>query len=569
MTFANKQVLWALMIILPALVAFFWWALRERRRLMTQFIQARLLSGLTSGVSPERQKLRFALIISAIILLIVALARPQWGFTWEESKQKGLDIVVAIDTSKSMLAEDIAPNRLQRAKLAALDLMQQARADRLGLVAFAGGAFLQCPLTIDDNAFRQSVEALDVNIIPQGGTALAEAINTALTAFKEGDNFKVLVLFTDGEDNDENALEAARAAAKAGMKIFTIGIGTAEGELLRFKDAKGNTDYIRDDQGNVVKSRLNETLLQQIAGATSGGFYLPLRGAKTIDTLYEKGLAPLPKSEGQEKLVKEMRDRYYWPLAAAVLLLLLEVLLPDYRRTKTSSAFTARAATIALLTTMLAMAFATASARATPATAFKDYRNGNFTNALTEYERLISIAAKEQKPADPRLDFNAGAAAYQATNYPAALQHFNAVLTARDVKLQAKAYYNLGNVHYRLGQQAQDLDKLETAWKDAAQQYQHALALEKTDADAAFNLALVEDRLKQIAALRELAQQAKAAADAATRQRNYAQALQIMEQLKQQAPIVAQPFEAFTEKLKQINEIAHPHPETVPPAPRI
>lgn len=146
---------------------------------------------------------------------------------------------MAIDTSKSMLAEDIAPNRLARAKLAALDLMQQAKSDRLGLVAFAGGAFLQCPLTIDDNAFRQSVEALDVNIIPQGGTAVAEAVTTALTAFKEGDNFKVLVLFTDGEDNDENAVSAAQAAAKEGMKIFTIGIGTAEGELLRVKDAKG------------------------------------------------------------------------------------------------------------------------------------------------------------------------------------------------------------------------------------------------------------------------------------------------------------------------------------------
>src|SRR5204863_10043701 len=166
-----------------------------------------------------------------------------------ETRQRGLDIVVAIDTSKSMLAEDITPNRLARAKLAALDLMQQAKSDRLGLLAFAGSAFLQCPLTIDDNAFRQSVESLDVNIIPQGGTALAEAINTALTAFKEGENFKVLVLFTDGEDNDEGALAAAEAAAKEGMKIFTIGVGTAEGELLRMKDAKGRTDYIRDDQG--------------------------------------------------------------------------------------------------------------------------------------------------------------------------------------------------------------------------------------------------------------------------------------------------------------------------------
>lgn len=272
MNFAHPNILWLLLVLPAALVVFFWWAWRERQRAMTQFIQARLLPGLISGVSPARQKFRFTCIIAAVTLLLVALARPQWGFSWEETKVRGLDIVVAIDTSKSMLAEDITPNRLARAKLAALDLMQQARSDRLGLVAFAGGAFLQCPLTIDDNAFRQSVEALDVNIIPQGGTALAEAIKTALDAYKEGENFKVLVILTDGEDNDENALAAAESAAKEGMKIFTIGIGTTEGELLRVKDAKGRIDYIRDEQGNVVKSRLNEGLLQQIAGATEGGF---------------------------------------------------------------------------------------------------------------------------------------------------------------------------------------------------------------------------------------------------------------------------------------------------------
>ena len=184
MTFAHPHLLWLLLVVPPALLAFFWWSGRARQRLLTQFIQARLLPGLTVGISPVRQRIRVSGLVLAVVCLILALARPQWGFDWEEVKQRGLDIVVAIDTSKSMLAEDIAPNRLARAKLAALELMQRAEADRLGLVAFAGTAFLQCPLTIDDAAFRQSVEALDVNITPQGGTALAEAITTALTAYK-------------------------------------------------------------------------------------------------------------------------------------------------------------------------------------------------------------------------------------------------------------------------------------------------------------------------------------------------------------------------------------------------
>src|SRR6266436_2180847 len=239
MRFAHPQVLWLLAVFPPLMLAFFWWSWRKRQQLVTQFIQARLLPALTVGISPVRLKLRLASVVLAVICLILALARPQWGFDWEPAKQRGLDIIVAIDTSKSMLAEDIAPNRLTRAKLAALDLMQQARADRLGLVAFAGSAFLQCPLTFDDGAFRQSVEALDVNIIPQGGTAIAEAINTALAAFKEGDNYKTLVLFTDGEDQDSGALEAAQKASDAGLHIFTVGIGTTEGELLRIRDGKG------------------------------------------------------------------------------------------------------------------------------------------------------------------------------------------------------------------------------------------------------------------------------------------------------------------------------------------
>jgi len=564
MNFAHGHVLWLLAIIPPLLIVFFWWAWRERQRLMTQFIQARLLPGLISGLSPARQKLRFALITVAVTLLLVALARPQWGFTWEESKQKGLDIVVAIDTSKSMLAEDIAPNRLQRAKLAALDLMQQAQSDRLGLVAFAGGAFLQCPLTIDDNAFKQSVETLDVNIIPQGGTAVAEAINTALGAFKEGDNFKVLVLFTDGEDNDENAVAAAEAAAKEGMKIFTIGIGTAEGELLRVKDAKGRTDYIRDDEGNVVKSRLNETLLQQIAGASDGGFYLPMRGAKTIDTLYEKGLAPLPKSEGQEKLIKRMHERYHWPLGIAIVLLLVEMLMPERSKRKTSNAQHSTsnvqsATAIAFLT----LAIMSQNTNASPAGALKDFNSGNFTNALTEYERLLSEQSAKQKPEDPRLHFNAGTAAYRATNYSIAIQHFNSVLTAKDIKLQQSAYYNLGNTHFRLGGQAEDLDKLEEAWKEAIKHFENAVALDKTDENAAFNLAFVREGIEQIKQFREAMRRAKSDADSAVRQKNYRRAVEIMDALMQNQ-IAAKQFEEFTKKLKDIDGIANPSQSAVP-----
>lgn len=559
MNFAHKPILWLLLVFLPVLSVFFWWALRVRQRLMTQFIEARLLPGLISGVSTARMKFRFACLAVAVSLLIVALARPQWGFTWEERKVRGLDIVVAIDTSKSMLAEDITPNRLQRAKLAALDLMQQAKSDRLGLVAFAGGAFLQCPLTIDDNAFRQSVEAIDVNIIPQGGTALAEAIQTALTAYKEGDNFKVLVLFTDGEDNDEGALEAAQEAVQAGMKIFTVGVGTAAGEILRVKDAKGRTEYIRDAGGNAVKSRLNENLLREIAGATEGG-YLQLSGTKTMDTLYATGLAPLPKSEGQEKLVKHYFERYHWPLGAAIVLLLFEILLPERGRTKAPKVQSAKCKVEAVAAAAaLALAVLPMVGEASPASALKNYEAGKFELALKEYEEALA-----KRKDDPRLQFNAGVAAYRLTNYPAATRYFAAVMNAPEVKLQQAAYYNLGNVQFRQGELAEDLDKLQAQWEAAIKSYQSAVTLDKNDADAAHNLAFVKAAVEQVKWLREAALRARQSADQSLRQRQYHRALEIMDALLKQN-IAAKPFKEFTEKLKNIDAIVTP--SSVPAQP--
>ncbi len=509
MTFANPHMLWLLLVIPPALLAFFWWAGRTRQRLLTQFIQARLLPSLTVGISARRQKIRVGCLVLAVVCLILALARPQWGFDWQEMKQRGLDVVVAIDTSKSMLAEDIAPNRLARAKLAALELMQRAGSDRLGLVAFAGSAFLQCPLTIDDAAFRQSVEALNVNIIPQGGTAIAEAIETALTAFKEGDNYKVMVLFTDGEDHDSGAVEAAEKAAKAGMRIFTIGIGTAEGELLRIKDAQGGGDYIRDEQGNVVKSHLNERLLQQIAGATEGGFYLPLRGAKAIDTLYDQGLAKLPKSEHQEKFVRQYHDRYHWPLAVAIVLLLVEMLFPERKRepkAKPASAPSAPSAQPALHTaaTVLLLLLLPTALRGSPASALREYKAGQYDQALREYEQLL-----KRKGDDPRLHFNAGAAAYRNQQFEEAAKQFNATLAAPDLKLQGLAYYNEGNALYHLGERDPDPKKRKEAWEKAVQDYQSTAKLNPQDEDAKFNYEFVKRKLEELKQQQQQSQQEK------------------------------------------------------------
>jgi Ca-activated chloride channel family protein len=494
MRFEHRNILWFLLLVLPGLIAFLWWSWNKRRQLIGQFVQSRLLAQLTVGISAQRQKLRLALLVASAGLLLIVLARPQWGFTWEEVHQRGLDIIVAIDTSRSMLAEDVPPNRLNRAKLAALDLKKLAKTDRVGLVAFAGSAFLQCPLSFDDEAFRQSVNALDVNIIPQGGTALAEAIETARAAFKEkNDNHKVLILFTDGEDHDGSAVEAAKTAAREGMMIFTIGVGSPNGELLRVADSKGRVDFIKDDQGNVVKSRLNEKLLRDIAESAEG-YYMMLSGASTMEVLYERRLAPLPKAEHAGRQVQKFHERYQWFLGLAILLLIVEMFIPERKPVRKNEAMMnapnpeLRKA-MALLFVLALPAFSFAS----PSDALKQYQKGRYEAAYREYQRAL-----KNKPADPRLHYNAGSAAYQAKNYDKALEHLNSALLTPDLQLQERAYYNLGNTEYRLGEEASDPAKKQEAWQDSIQRYDSALKLNPQDTEARENMEVVKKKLEEL-----------------------------------------------------------------------
>lgn len=329
MKFATPQFLWLAALLGPLTAAFLWWTWRRKQRAAQAFVKSRLFAQLTVGVSLGRQIAKRVLLGAALVTLLLALARPQWGFIEEETTASGLDIIVCFDVSRSMLAADVAPNRLAKAKLAAADLLAISRTDRLGLVAFAGSAFLQCPLALDDEAFRQSVRALDTEVIPEQGTALADAIREAAAAFtKDSTGAKAIVVLTDGEDHEEGAVEAARQASKDGIRIFTLGVGTTGGGLLKSTDPYGNAVFLKDEDGNAVKSRLNEETLKQVADA-GGGFYLPLQNRQTIQTLYQRGLAGLPKTDFRSGKSRQWIERFQWPLGFAILLLLLEFLLPE------------------------------------------------------------------------------------------------------------------------------------------------------------------------------------------------------------------------------------------------
>jgi Ca-activated chloride channel family protein len=489
--FAHQKVLWVALFILPLLALFLWATWRKRQALIRSFVQNRNLARLTLGTSTLRQKLRRFLLFVAVAFGLFTMARPQWGFTWEEATHRSRDIIVAIDTSKSMLAEDLQPNRLTRAKLAALDLLKLAKYDRFGLVAFSGTAFLQCPLTFDDEAFRQSVQILEPGIIPHGGTALSEAIDSARRAFSEDadQNHRVLILLTDGEDHEAGSLETAARAADEGMKIFTIGVGTSSGELLRVRDDQGRAVYVKDEAGNVVKSRLNEALLQEIA-VKSGGFYLPLQGANTIEVLFQKGLAPLPTTERTSKLMKRHKDQFYWPLSLVIILLIIEVFIPEQKGQRKYLLNGKRVANA--VAAMLIFAIAPSSS-ADARKAARYYAEEKYKSALEEYQKLIA-----ENPNGAELHYNAGAAAFNLNQFDLAIEKFTTSARSRDLDLQQQSFYNLGNSEYRLGESTPNAKERIALWEQAVNNYEAALRIRPADEAAKFNRDFVQKRLEEL-----------------------------------------------------------------------
>ena len=495
--FEHSQILWLTALVVPLLGLFLGWAWRRRRERVTRFIHANLVEQLTLGLSAARRKAKLALLLGVVLLLFIALAQPKGGYELQKTETRSLDILVAVDTSRSMLATDQSPNRLERAKLAVLDLMRLAKRDRLGLIAFSGTAFLQCPLTIDRNAFIQNVNSLTTDIIPQGGTAIGEAVTEALRTFeKEEDNHKVLVLMTDGEDHEAGVTDAAQKANKIGMKIFTIGLGSTEGELIQLPDPQtGRLEFLKDASGNVVKSRLNETLLHTLSTDT-GAFYLPLQGADTMERLYEAGLAGLTPNRIENQMTKRYIERYQWPLGLAILLLLSEMLLREGRRKLPTNRASTGAAAAALGLLLLAPA-----ALGTPADARRAMEQNDFGRALRLYEKLL-----EDSPEDARLHYNAGAAAYGAGDFEKARNYFNSTLASPDapLPLQQRAFYNLGNAMFRLGETTENPDDKAKQWIGALKKYEGASdlskQLEKTpdDKDARFNTDVVKKRLEQL-----------------------------------------------------------------------
>ena len=332
MRFSNLQFAYLFWLI-PVMIGFYFWVFRSKRRTLERFADAHLLPNLTTTVSTAGQKAKALLTILVVCFIAAALIGPRWGFRWQETKRQGIDILVAIDTSKSMLTQDVKPNRLERAKLAVKDLLGLLTGDRIGLIGFAGTAFVQCPLTLDYGAFALTLNRVDTTTIPRGGTNLASAILTAMEAFgTKGRKHKALIIITDGESHEGNPEEIAKRAAQTGIRVFCIGIGTREGELITLTDESGKRTFLKDRDGQVVKSRLDEVILQKIALVT-GGSYVRTSGAEFgLDLIYNEKIAQMEKKELESKLQKRYEERFQIPLLIALFLIVVEAFISDRKR---------------------------------------------------------------------------------------------------------------------------------------------------------------------------------------------------------------------------------------------
>ena len=327
MRFANGEILfwlWASVL----LFFFLKWTRHRRKKILSFLADKDLLIQLADNFNFKRKVLKDFFILSVFVLSVIALARPQFGFEWQEVKRQGLDIFVAIDTSRSMLTQDVKPHRLERAKLAVRDLLKKLRGDRIGLIAFAGDAFLVCPLTVDYNGFMLSLEDLDTNTIPKGGTNIAQALKEALKGYKTvPSKYKAVIIITDGENLEEDPLPFVKRAKEQGIRIYTIGMGTIEGDLILYENDFGKTEYLKDSDENFVKSRLNENLLQKISLMT-GGIYVRARGARSgLDIVYDQELAKFEKRDIDTKMEKKYFERFQIPLGLALLILVIEICL--------------------------------------------------------------------------------------------------------------------------------------------------------------------------------------------------------------------------------------------------
>jgi Ca-activated chloride channel family protein len=455
---APEFIKWLLLIIpLTGLIIFMH---RQRAMRLARLISSNVWETVIPGRRKKHGHRRTVLRILALLCIGLALTRPQWGSRWEEVKQRGLDIIVVLDTSKSMLAEDIKPNRLKQAQWAVRNFVKQLKGDRIGLIAFSGSSFLQCPVTVDYAAFTMMLDDLYAGIIPRGGTAIEQALKTAADSFDaKSEADRAVILITDGDDHEGDPARMAEQFRKENIKLFCIGVGTLSGELI-----PSNEGYMKDSQGRVVKSSLNEGLLEKLARETGGFYVRSAPGDFGLDRIYKLGISDLQRDEQESRLAKVYEERFVWFAAAALLFLLAEGLFRP----------------ASLLVFLLF--FPTQKTEA--AGWEKAYRKGDYTNALLAVDQLA------EKFPDIG-NYNRGNVLYRQKDFQGSEKAYSSAAQTENNELKQKALYNRGTALLAGTTQQQDpaqMDAKINATTQAIDLFEQALSLKPDDLDAKQNL---------------------------------------------------------------------------------
>lgn len=550
LTFARADYLW-LLSALPLLVLLRYASHASSGKALNAFTAPRLRDALVSGANPVFGWLVFGLQLSALGLFVLAIAQPQWGEEEIERVEGGRDIIIAIDTSRSMLANDITPDRLTRATLAAQDLLQVLPGDRVGLIAFSGHAYLQAPLTTDHDAVAESIQSLDFLSVPKGGSVISDAINLAIKTFEKSPaRTHGLILISDGGDVEARIPAMIEKALENQILILTVGVGTEGGSLIPNPDPNARGDYIRDNQGNVVQTKLDSGVLRELATGTRGAYFQlgtrSLAAAGIAEVLNQLDMQLLAETETTRPI-----ERFQWPLGAGMLLLMIAWMLRPSRPrlglgratasglAKASHAVGPAAALVFLALTSSASAgtlfginipfIGSPESKEIAEQALQSYQSGDFEKSGELYSELL----KHQLPASKRTSYayGLGTASRNAEKYDDAVDAFSDVLTEDDPDARLRAHQGLAHSLYDQGEHAilkqaemamkkQHADKtVESqkfrkvaqftmkAWQDSVKHFDAALEITPDDEKIRENRDFVQKRLDELQKLSDQQQQ--------------------------------------------------------------
>lgn len=481
--FEHIDYLWAL-ALLPLFLLFFILMMRMRRARMQQYADPELMAILAPEVSNGRAVVKFLLIVLAFACMIIALAGPMIGSRLQEVKRKGVEIMALLDVSNSMMAQDIQPSRLERSRQALSKMTERLVDDKLGLIVFAGEAYIQLPITTDYVSARMFLSSLRPDWVPVQGTAIGAAIRLATRSFSpETEAGKAIIILTDGENHEDDAVAAATAASEAGITVHVIGVGLPEGAPVPLSgqaNNSGSQEFMRDREGNVVISKLNEQLLRQIATAGKGIFVRSNQAQVGLNTLFSE-IENMEKGTFQSIVYADYEPVYRWPAGIALLLLLIELLISSRKRAGSKLSLWGKFWPATLILLLFSPSIDAQNVKQQLREGNRLYEKGKFAEAEVSYRKGL-----EQESLSFEGAYNLGNALYKQERFQEAQDHFETLAEGeQDAAKRARLNFNLGNSLFKNNKLQESADAFRKALRDAP-----------GDKDAQHNLSEVLRQLK-------------------------------------------------------------------------